>query len=199
MQSMSAPYPATLTFDPPEKVLNWRCIANVFMAIPHLFVLYALNIVSEAIGFVSWILVVFTGKLPDGLAGLQAMYLRYTVRTYTFVLFMREEYPPFAFETTASDPGDVPRLRVDFVPELEDRNRLTAFFRILLVIPHLIVLALLAIGVWVASIIGFFAVLFTGKWPEGLRDFVIKVMRWGLRVQAYFLLLTDLYPPFELD
>jgi hypothetical protein len=42
-------------------------------------------------------------------------------------------------------------------------------------------------------------VLFTGRWPDGLRDFVIKVMRWGVRVQAYFLLLTDEYPPFALD
>jgi Domain of unknown function (DUF4389) len=199
MQSMSAPYPATFTFDPPDKVENWRAIANVFIAIPHLVVLYVLNIVSQVVGFVSWILIVFTGKLPDGLAGVQAMYLRYTARTYTYVLFMREEYPPFAFDTTVADPGTDRQVRVDFVPELENRNRLTAFFRIILVIPQFIVLALLGIGGFVATVISFFAVLFTGKWPEGLRDFVVKVMRWSLRVQAYFLLLTDVYPPFELD
>jgi hypothetical protein len=199
MQSMSVPYPATFAFDPPEKVANWRAIGNVFLAIPHLVVLYVLQIVSQVVGFVSWILVVFTGKLPDGLAGVQAMYLRYTIHTYTYVLFMREDYPPFAFDTTAADPGTDPQVRVDFVPRLDGRNRLTAFFRIILVIPHLIVLALLAIGGWVAMVIAFFAVLFTGRWPEGLRDFVLKVMRWSLRVQAYFLLLTDEYPPFELN
>jgi hypothetical protein len=48
-------------------------------------------------------------------------------------------------------------------------------------------------------VIAFFAVLFTGQWPPGLRDFVVKLMRWNQRVQAYFLLLTDQYPPFALD
>ena len=66
-------------------------------------------------------------------------------------------------------------------------------------IPQVIVLVFLFLASAVAVLIAFFAVLFTGRWPEGLRDFVIKVMRWGLRVQAYFLLLTDEYPPFALD
>jgi hypothetical protein len=51
----------------------------------------------------------------------------------------------------------------------------------------------------VALVIAFFAVLFTGRWPEGLRSFVVGVMRWGTRVNAYLLLLTDKYPPFSLD
>ena len=56
---------------------------------------------------------------------------------------MREEYPPFTFATTTGDPGDDPRVRVDVQPQLTDRNRLTAFFRIILVIPQVIVLAVL--------------------------------------------------------
>ena len=91
--------------------------------------------------FVVWLMILFTGKLPDGLANLQVLYLRYQVRAYTYVLFMREEYPPFSFDSTAADPGDDPRVRVDIRPQLTDRNRLTAFFRIILVIPHLVVLA----------------------------------------------------------
>jgi hypothetical protein len=199
MQAMNAPYPATFTFDPPEKVANWRPLGNWFLAIPHLMVLYILNFVSEVVAFVSWLVILFTGKLPDGLANIQVMYLRYIVRTYTYTGFMREEYPPFSFDSSATDPGDDPRVRVDVVPQLENRNRLTVFFRIILVIPQLIVLAVLAIGAWVALVIAFFAVLFTGKWPTGLRDFVLGVMRWGIRVQVYFLLLTDQYPPFVLD
>ncbi|HEX4489572.1 MAG TPA: DUF4389 domain-containing protein [Acidimicrobiia bacterium] len=199
MQAPSSAYPATFAIDAPEQVANWRAIGHVFMAIPHLIVLYVLQFVSEVVGFVSWLLILFTGKLPEGLAGVQAMYIRYTVRTYTYVLFMREEYPPFSFETSAADPGDDPRVRVDFLPQLTDRNRLTVFFRIILVIPHLIVLAILAIGGWIAAVIAFFAVLFTGRWPEGLRDFIVKLMRWSVRVQSYFLLLNDVYPPFELD
>jgi hypothetical protein len=200
MQAMSAPYPATFTFDPPEKVANWRPLVNWLLVIPHLIVLYVLNLVSEVIGFVSWLIILFTGKLPVGLANIQAMYLRYATRTYTYLLFMREEYPPFSFEASAStDPGDDPRVRIDIVPVLENRNRLTAFFRIILVIPQLIVLAFLGLAAYVVTIIAFFAVLFTGKWPAGLRDFVLNVMRWGIRVEAYFLLLNDEYPPFAMS
>ena len=192
-------YPATLTFDPPEKVANWRPLVNWLLAVPHFIVLYALQIMSRVVGVISWFAIVFTGKLPEGLANVQIMYIRYNLRTYTFVAFMREEYPPFGFGMSSSDPGDDPRVRVDIQPQLTDRNRLTTFFRIILVIPHLIVVAALFIAAAVVTIIAFFAVLFTGKWPVGMRDFVVKVWRWGLRVNAYFVLLTDEYPPFALD
>jgi hypothetical protein len=199
MQPMSTPYPATFTFDPPEKVANWRPLVNWFLAIPHFIVLYAFNLVSRVISFLSWFVILFTGKLPPGFANLQVLYFRYSIRTFVFAAFLREEYPPFAFDMTPTDPGDDPRLRVDVVPELENRNRLTCAFRIILVIPHLIVLAVLGIASFVVVVIAFFAVLFTGAWPPGLRDFALKVMRWNFRVQAYFALLTDVYPPFALD
>lgn len=199
MQAMNGPYPATLTFDAPEKVANWRPLVSWILAIPHLIVLNVLGSVSEAVAVVSWIMILFTGKLPEGLANIQVMYMRYAARTYTYVLFLREEYPPFTFEMTPNDPGDDPRVRLDVVPVLENRNRLTVAFRLILAIPQVIVLALLCVAAGVVVIIAFFAVLFTGSWPEGLRDFVIKVMRWSIRVQAYYLMLTDEYPPFALD
>src|SRR5712691_3314318 len=192
----SSSFPATFSFDPPERIANWRPLVNWLLAIPHFVVLYGLQILSRAVGVISWFVIVFTGKLPDGLANVQVMYLRYMLRTYTFAGFMREEYPAFGFDTSASDPGDDPRVRVDVRPQLTDRNRLTAFFRIILVIPHLVVLAVLVVASFVLTVIAFFAVLFTGRWPAGMRDFVLNVWRWGLRVEAYFLLLTDAYPPF---
>ena len=199
MQPNEAAYPATLTFDPPEKVANWRPLVNWLLAIPHFVVLYALNAVSEALGVVSWFVILFTGALPEGLANFQVMIMRYSVRTYAYAVFLKEEYPPFTFAMTPTDPGDDPRVGVDITPQLVNRNRLTVAFRIILAIPQIIVVAVLTFVSLVAVVIAFFAVLFTGKWPNGLRDFVIKVMRWGLRVQAYFLLLTDEYPPFALD
>jgi hypothetical protein len=199
MQPSSAAYPASFTFDAPEKVANWRPLVNWLLAIPHFVILYFLRIISQAVGIISWFIIVFTGSLPEGLANLQTMYVRYELRVYTFVLWMREEYPPFTFDTTPSDPGDDPRVRVDFQPELTNRNRLTVGFRIILVIPHLVVLALLAIAEFVIAVIAFFAVLFTGKWPDGMQKFVLQVLAWYLRVSAYFLLLTDVYPPFSLE
>lgn len=199
MEPTSASYPAAFTLDPPEKIANWRPLVQWILAIPHFAILYGLQIVSEAVGLISWFVILFTGRLPEGLANLQALYLRYNMRASFYAAFLLEDYPPFSFATAPADPGDYPRLRVDFRPELENRNRLTVAFRIILVIPHVIVLALLAIAAIVAVIIAFFAVLFTGKWPDGLRNFVLGVGRWSLRVQAYFALLTDVYPPFSLD
>jgi uncharacterized protein DUF4389 len=198
MDEPVAAYPATLEFDPPEKVANWRPLVNWILAIPHFVILYFLRIASEAVAFISWLVILFTGSLPEGFANFQAMYLRYELRTYSFSSYLRNDYPPFDFAMAASDDGVDPLLRIGFQPELANRNRLTVAFRIILVIPQLIVLALLAIGIFVVDIIAFFAVLFTGRWPTGLRAFVVNVARWYLRVQAYFLLLTDRYPPFEL-
>src|SRR5690349_11907702 len=164
-------YPAVFTFDAPEKVANWRPLVNWLLAIPHFVVLYFLRIVSQAVGFLSWLVIIFTGSLPEGFANIQTMYLRYEQRVYTFVAFLRTEYPPFTFGMTAADPGDDQRVRVEFQPELTERNRLTVAFRIILAIPHFVVLVLLAVAAAVVTIIAFFAVLFTGHWPDGMRTF----------------------------
>ena len=199
MEAASSPYPAALTFDGPEKVANWRPLVQWFLAIPHFVLVYGLGVLAEVVGVISWFVILFTGRLPEGLAGLQCLYLRYSLRTMAYAGFLVEEYPPFAFATTGPDPGDVPRVRADFTPQLEDRNRVTAFFRIILVLPHLVVLAVLALGAFLAVVVSFFAVLFTGRWPEGLRSYVVGVMGWNIRVQAYLTLLVDEYPPFKLD
>jgi hypothetical protein len=185
--------------DTPARIANWRPLVHWLLAIPHAVVLYILGIVSGVVALISWFAILFTGKLPEGMANLQALYIRYTNRFNVYVYFMREEYPPFSFETVATDPGDDPGVRTTVVPELENRNRLTTAFRFILVIPHVIVLALLGIAAFFAAIVAFFAVLFTGHWPEGLQNFVVGVFRWSTRVAAYYTLLTDEYPPFSLD
>ena len=199
MKDVVRPYPATLTFDPPERVANWRPLLNWLLAIPHLVVVGALRYVAEALGVVSWFIIVFTGRLPAGIANFQIMYMRYYVRTGLYAVFLREEYPPFDFTMTPDDPGADPRVRVDVVPQLEERNRLTVAFRLILAIPHLVVLSLLTIADLFVVLIAFFAVLFTGRWPAGLRDFTVGVMRWFVRLEAYLFLLTDEYPPFALQ
>jgi hypothetical protein len=199
MQPINSSYPAILIFEPPGKVANWRPLVNWLLAIPHYIILYGLRILAQVVGIISWFVIVFTGELPESFANIQSMYLRYEIRVYTYALFMREEYPPFTFAMTPADGGEEPRLRVDLRPQLTDRNRLTVGFRIILVIPHLIVLAVLEIAAWVVTVIAFFVVLFTGRWPEGMRALVLNVTRWYLRVQSYFLLLDDEYPPFVLE
>ena len=192
-------YPATYVLNPPEKIANWRPLVQWLLGLPHAVIVQVLGRVSQVIAIISWFAIVFTGKVPEGLAGVQMMYIRYEARTYSYIGFLREEYPPFTFATTGADPLDDPRVRVDMQPQLTDRNRLTVGFRLILIIPHVIVLAALGIAAFVVYIIAFFAVLFTGRFPEGLRNFVVGVTRWYVRFSSYALLLNDVYPPFSLD
>jgi hypothetical protein len=195
----AAGYPLGLTFDTPGKVARWRPLVHWLLAIPHLIVLYVINIVAEVLAIIAWFAGVFAGRIPDGIQKPIAMYLRYNARVSTYLTFQREEYPPFAFDGVFADPGDDPRIRVDVVPEVEGRNRLTIFFRLFMVIPQFIVLFFVSIAAGVVLVIGFFAVIILGRWPTGLNDFLIGVLRWSTRVNAYCYLLTDEYPPFSTN
>ena len=199
-ESRPAPgYPAPFAVDAQDTITNWRPLVQWLLAIPHFIVLYALGILSQVVAVVAWFVILFTGKLPEGLAGVQHLYVRYANRTYAYAGFLREEYPPFTFDTTAEDPGDYPAVRTAFTPSYEDRNRLTVAFRFILVIPHLIVLSVLALVAYLLVLVNVVVVLVTGSWSAGMRDFVVGTLRWATRVNAYQLLLTDEYPPFSLD
>jgi len=85
-------------------------------------------------------------------------------------------------------------------PEKLSRGKLilkTLFGWLYVVIPHGVILALYGIAVCVVTFISWWAILFTGKFPKGMFDFIVKYMRWGLRVNAYLGYLTDKYPPFN--
>jgi hypothetical protein len=192
-------YPVAVEFNLPEKVARWRVIGNAILAIPHFFVLLVLGVVAEVLVFIGWILGVFTGTIPESFQGLVATYVRYSTRVSAYYFFLAEDYPPFTFEAAFADPGDYAPLKVDVVPKVEGRNRLTIFFRYFMVIPQFIVLFFVFIALYVVLILGFFAVLFTGKWPAGLRNFATGALRWNARLSAYLYLLTDEYPPFSLS
>jgi hypothetical protein len=195
---MTQMYPAQLEVQTPEKVANWRPLVHAILAIPHLFIASALSYVAELLAVVSWFIILFTGKLPEGIANFQCMWLRYATRAYAYAGFLHETYPPFQFPTTAEDPGGHP-VTVNIVPALSERNRLSVGLRIFYAIPALLLLIVIAIIGSICWFIGFFAVLFTGKWPAGLRTWVMKYMRAALRFQAYVLLLTDEMPPLNFD
>ena len=189
-------YPAQLDVQTPDKVANWRPLVHWLMAIPHFIISYVLTIVAEVVAVISWFAILFTGKLPEGLANVTCMALRYQMRTQAFAGFLHEEYPPFDFTTTPADPGGTP-VTVNFVPALGGRNRLTVALRIIWLIPAAIVTFLILIVAVICHFIAFFAVLFTGKWPVGLLGWVMKGLRASLRLNAYAFLLTDEYPPLS--
>ena len=149
-----------------------------------------LGAVAALAAVIAWFAIVFTGRHPSGLWNLAAYYLRWRVRAVAYIALLRDEYPPFGDEAYPA--------ALEMCDAKPERDRLTVAFRPILVIPHAIIVWALALAWAVTSIIAWFAVLFTGRYPRTLYDFAVGVLRWSTRVEAYLLLLHDDYPPFSL-
>lgn len=192
----TAESPVVLTLDSPLEVARWRPLVHWLLAIPHVVVVYALQLVLGALTIVSFFTILFTTRIPESIFGFMVLVHRYQWRTTSYILWMREGYPPFEFQGVAGDAGTDP-ARVSIL-QREQYRRLMPLVKWLLAIPHYIVLAFVFVGAFFVALFGFFAVLVTGRWPQGARDFLVGTARWYLRVQAYTGLLTDVYPPFSL-
>lgn len=149
-----------------------------------------LGAVAIVIAIIAWFAIVFTGAFPDGLWNLSAFYLRWRVRAVAYLMLLRDEYPPFGL-------GQYPATLILKFPG-EARDRISVAFRIFLAIPHIFVLWFLGVTWTFTTLVAWFAILFTGAYPEVLYGFGVGVLRWTARVEAYLLLLTDEYPPFSL-
>jgi hypothetical protein len=190
-------HPVTVDFKSDAPVKRWSPLVNWLLAIPHFFVLIGLTIVWYFVILISLFTILFTKQIPDGLFKFGVMVLRYQWRVNSYTIFLRSDYPRFEFPSEATDPGDDPAVLS--VERPTEYRRIVALFKWLLAIPHFIVLYFLGIAAAVVVFIGFFAVLFTGKWPDGLRTFLIGYYRWSYRVSGYATLLVDEYPPFSLE
>jgi hypothetical protein len=126
------------------------------------------------------------------------MVIRYNVRAVSYALWLREPYPAFDFSTVTVDPGGDP-VRVDLEPAYGNRNRMTVALRFLWIIPAALFGFVLSIAAAAVALVAFFAVLFTGTYPAGLRDFMVRCGRFFIRLSAYGFLLTDEYPALTLD
>ncbi|MDP9118546.1 MAG: DUF4389 domain-containing protein [Actinomycetota bacterium] len=194
--SSNPSYPVVASLDSPHAVARWRVIGNYVMAIPHLVVVYVLTVVAEIMALAGWFAIVFTGKLPAGIGNFIAGVQRYQWRVTSFALFLREAYPTFGLPSGYADPGgDVATLNIT---PATSYSRIAVILRFILIIPQALFGLFLFIGLYLALVVGFFAVLFTGKWPEGVRRFVIGVEFWSIRLNAWYFLLADPYPPFAI-
>lgn len=165
------------------------------LAIPHLLILTALSFVVAVITIIAFVSILFTRKYPEGLWQFTVNVMRWGANVGAYVGQLRDEYPPFSWE-----PGLYPvTLEADYAPEMARWMPLVKTWPYpIILIPHLIVLIFLIIAAIVVWIIGSFAVLFTGKWPRGLFDFVVGTSRWANRVTAYNRMVVDKYPPFSM-
>jgi hypothetical protein len=149
-----------------------------------------LGAVAFFLAIVSWFTIVISGQHIVGIRQFTNFYLRWRVRAVAYMMLLEDQYPPF---------GDAPYPASLTVAEpAEPRDRLTVGLRILLVIPHLIVLTFVVFAWWLTAIVGWVSILLSGTYPQGLYDFGVGAMQWLIRVEAYMLLLVDDYPPFSL-
>ncbi|CAN5481565.1 DUF4389 domain-containing protein [soil metagenome] len=175
----------------PESLSRWMIFVKWLLAIPHYIALAVLGLGVGIVTIIAFFAILITGKYPAGMWNFVVGTLRWSARVQAYVMLERDEYPPFSFD------GDYPvQFSLEYPTHL---NRWLVLVKWLLVIPHIIVLYFLQLIAQIISLIAFFAILFTAKYPRGLFDFMVGYARWNNRVSAYTLYLTDDYPPFSFD
>jgi hypothetical protein len=138
------------------------------------------------------LMILFRQRYPRWWFDFLLQFSRFGARVTAYLALLTDRYP-------STEDEQAVHLRLDYPDAQRDLNRWLPLVKWFLAIPHYVVLFFLFVGAFVAVLVAWFAILFTGRYPRGLFDYVVGVGRWALRVQAYaFLLLTDRYPPFSL-
>lgn len=196
-ETTPAASPDYFVVDSPYEIARWRPLVNWILYIPHGIIVYVLRLLSGVVFLIYWLILIFTGKLNPGLYGILAMYERYAARAGGFLFGYTEEYPPFDFNNTPADNNAYPPIRVN-LPEAPPETSRVAALNFILAIPHYIWLMIVGIAAGFVFLIAWFAVLFTAKWPEGMRDFVVRYWNYWLRIFAYVAMVDPAYPSFKI-
>jgi hypothetical protein len=215
MQTAPSPYPLRLTGELAPRLSRGLWLIKWLLAIPHFIALFFLWIAFAVVSVIAFFAILFTARYPRGLFDFNVGVLRWSWRVgfYSYSALGTDQYPPF---TLKDDPEYPARLEVEYPASLSRGLVLVKWW--LLALPHYLVVAFFAGGAWAAwtgagpewmfssgGLVGLLVVfagvvlLFTGRYPSSLYDFVLGMNRWVYRVGAYAALMTDSYPPFRLD
>ena len=202
-------YPVQFSVDYPGSRNRLSVLVRIILAIPILVVGAAIGgyidtgdaglnealmpLYAGGILFIGPLLmIVFREKYPMWWFNWNVELSRFTARIESFLLVLRDEYP-------STDEEQSVHLRIDYPNAETELNRILPIFKWLLAIPHYIILIVLGVLAILVTILAWLLILVTGRYPQGMFEFVVGVMRWSYRVGAYaFLLTTDRYPPFRL-
>jgi hypothetical protein len=181
----------------PEKLSRGILLLKTFLGwiilIPHFFCLGFVGMAANFVAFISWFAVLFTGKYPQSLFNFMVGTMDWGMRIGAYYGLLRDEYPTFGFK-----PGYPAGVKVTY-PEKLSRGQLllrTFFGFFYILIPHGFCLFLRMIACGFVSLIAWWVILFTGKIPANMFSFISGTFRWSINVGAYYLFLTDEYPPF---
>lgn len=209
MAEASTAYPVSLSIDYPDRKLNrLTTFFRAFTVVPIAIILGLISGAAlswaegdwsyqyAAVGLVvlpTVLMLLFRQKYPRWWFDWNLALIRFITRIDAYLMLLRDEYP-------STDEEQAVHLDIPYPNAKEELNRWLPLVKWLLAIPHYIILCFLGIAAWVVVIIAWFAILFTGRYPKDMFDFVVGVFRWSLRVTAYaFLLTTDCYPPFSFS
>ncbi len=209
MAEIPTAYPMSLSIDYPEKLNRLTTFFRIFMVIPIWIIIVLLTggegqwggdggwsyqYAAAGLVFLPIVLMLlFRQKYPRWWFDWNVALTKFSTRVEAYLALLRDEYP-------STDEEQAVHLEIAYPDAPKDLKSGLPLVKWFLAIPHYIVLVFLGIAAIVSMIIAWFAILFTGRYPKGLFDFVVGVFRWCLRVAAYaFLLTTDRYPPFSLS
>ena len=216
MDADTAHFPLQLTGEFSPRLSRGLWLVKWLLAIPHFVVLFFLWIAFAVSTVVAFFAILFTGRYPRSIFDFNVGVLRWSWRVgfYSHSALGTDRYPPF----TLKDVPDYPaHLEVAYPKSLSRGLVLVKWW--LLALPHYLVVAVFAGGAWAGVnaanddsgwtsgvglidlllLIAGVVLLFTGRYPKGIFDFVLGMDRWVYRVVAYAALMTDTYPPFRLD
>ena len=208
-------YPVSITVQPLLAPRNKLTTAfRLVLAIPHLFLVGGigfsmvfrtrtdnvtslgpetglLGFVAGVLAVVSWFTILISREHIAGIRAYTKFYVRWRVRALSYLMLLQDQYPPL---------GDAPYpSSVTIIDPERARDRLSVGLRIVLAIPHFIVLVFLMTAFWMTTIAAWIAIVISGRYPKGLYEFGVGALQWLVRVEAYLLLLIDEYPPFSFD
>ena len=189
---MNDDYPVQFSIDYGDGSRNR--LTTFFRLITMIPILVVLMVVSySTVAFAAFLMILFRKKYPQWMFDYQLEVLRFNARVSAYLSLATDEYP-------STDEEQSVHLDVAYPDAATELNRFLPLIKWLLAIPHFIVLFILEIIAFVVTIIAWFAIIITGKYPSGMFNYVVGVARWSNRVTAYaFLLTTDRYPPFRLS
>src|SRR5438552_12718998 len=202
MDTAPAQYPVMLQIDYPDRLDRLTTFFRVFTVIPIAIILGLLSrpgyeaerhqYGSVGILFLPVVLMLlFRQKYPRWWFDWNVALTRFGTRVAVYLALLRDEYP-------STDDEQAVHIQIPYPDAMHELNRCLPLVKWFLAIPHYVVLWFLSILAFFCVVIAWFAILFTGRYPRSLFDFVVGVFRWWLRVAAYaFLLTTDRYPPFS--